>query len=169
MCVSVCTVCRCTYMCASRLSSKQTKKVPVWTEINRNKICFGCVSVCSWNQKLNYSVCLSFFWCFKHISKQPKQTELFWNKPKQTKTTLSFLKNTNMWNMLSICLFRFNRNTEILCFGLSKTTETDGAETSFGSSFGCFESKLVSKDTLFLSVRMNRVPLTLCLSSAVLK
>ncbi len=37
----------------------------------------------------------------------------------------------------------------------SETTETnlfvsDSAETSFGSSFGCFESKLVSKDTLYV-------------------
>jgi hypothetical protein len=49
------------------------------------------------------------------------------------------------------CLFRFNRNTETRCFGIEakqpKQTFCFG-ETSFGSSFGCFESKLVSKDTL---------------------
>jgi hypothetical protein len=31
------------------------------------------------------------------------------------------------------------------------TDFTESAEISFGSSFGCFESKLVSKDTLFPS------------------
>ncbi len=63
-------------------------------------------------------------------------------------------------NMLSIklfrllfCLFRFSRNTETLCFGieakqLKQTFGSDSAETSFGSSFGCFESKLVLKNTL---------------------
>ncbi len=30
----------------------------------------------------------------------------------------------------------------------NKRFVSDSAETSFGSSFGCFESKLVSKDTL---------------------
>ena len=30
----------------------------------------------------------------------------------------------------------------------NKRYVSDSAETSFGSSFGCFESKLVSKDTL---------------------
>ncbi len=54
---------------------------------------------------------------------------------------------------LIFCLFRFNRNTETRCFGIegiqrNKRFVSDSAETSFGSSFGCFESKLVSKDTL---------------------
>jgi hypothetical protein len=54
---------------------------------------------------------------------------------------------------LLFCLFRFSRNTETLCFGieakqLKQTFGSDGAETSFGSSFGCFESKLVLKNTL---------------------
>jgi hypothetical protein len=34
------------------------------------------------------------FLCFEPISKQPKQTDLFRNKPKQIKITLIFLKNT---------------------------------------------------------------------------
>ncbi len=47
------------------------------------------------------------------------------------------------------CLFRFNWNIETLCFGIEvkqpkQTLFSDSAETSFG----CFESKLVSKDTL---------------------
>jgi hypothetical protein len=38
---------------------------------------------------------------------------------------------------LVFCLFRFKRNIETLCFGIEAQT-----------SFDCFESKLVSKDTL---------------------
>ncbi len=38
----------------------------------------------------NKNFCL--FRCFEPISKQLKQTELFRNKPKQTETTLNFLK-----------------------------------------------------------------------------
>jgi hypothetical protein len=34
------------------------------------------------------------FRCFEPISKQPKETELFQNKPKQTETTINFMKNT---------------------------------------------------------------------------
>ncbi len=54
---------------------------------------------------------------------------------------------------LVFCLFRFNRNIETLCFGIERNIRnkrfvSDSAETSFGSSFGSFESKLVSKDTL---------------------
>jgi hypothetical protein len=54
---------------------------------------------------------------------------------------------------LLFCLFWFNRNTETLCFviepeQLKQTFRFEYAETSFGSSFGCFESKLVSKETL---------------------
>jgi hypothetical protein len=124
------------------------------------------------------------------ISKQPKQTELFRNKPKQIETTLNFLKNTYICSFklfgLVFCLFRFNRNIETLCFCIkakqpkqtvSKQTENKEktgktlnfkntkicslsnyfdwssvcAETGFGSSFGCFEWKLVSKDTLILA------------------
>jgi hypothetical protein len=104
---------------------------------------------------------------------KPKQTELFWNKPKQTKTTINFLqKYPNMLSFklfgLVFWLFQFIRNIETLCFDIEakepkqtvlKQTEkkrnnrnkrfvSDSAETSFGSSFGGFEWKLVSKDTL---------------------
>jgi hypothetical protein len=56
---------------------------------------------------------------------------------------------------LVFCLFRFNRNIETLCFGIEAKQPkqifcSDSAETSFGSSFGCFESKIVSKDTLIV-------------------
>ncbi len=54
-------------------------------------------------------------------AKQPKQT--FRNKPKQTETTLNFMiKYQNMHSIklfrLLFCLFRFNPNTETLCFGI---------------------------------------------------
>jgi hypothetical protein len=54
---------------------------------------------------------------------------------------------------LVFSLFQFNRNTETLCFGIeakqpNKCYVSDSARTSFGSSFSCFKSKLVSKDTL---------------------
>ncbi len=76
--------------------------------------------------------------------------------------TFSLILNAQIWakNMLSIklfrlafCLFRFNRNIETL-FSVQKRNNrnkcfvSDSAEASFGSSFGCFESKLVSKVTL---------------------
>jgi hypothetical protein len=58
---------------------------------------------------------------------------------------------------LVFCLFQFNRNIETLCFGIeannrNKRSVSDSAETRFGSSFGCFESKLVSKDTLVVTI-----------------
>ncbi len=61
------------------------------------------------------------------------------------------------------CLFRYNRNIETLCFDIEAKQPkqtffvSDNAETSFGSSFGCFESKLVSKDTLVRGFLTNSV------------
>ena len=66
----------------SRVSSKQTKII---FGSNRNKP----------KQDL-FRVCFGLFRCFEPISKQPKQTDLFRNKPKQTETTLNFLKNTHI-------------------------------------------------------------------------
>jgi hypothetical protein len=57
---------------------------------------------------------------------------------------------------LVFCLFRFYRNIETLCSGTEakqpKRFVSDSVKTSFGSSFGCFESKLVSKDTLHVPI-----------------
>jgi hypothetical protein len=52
-------------------------------------------------------------------------------------------------------LFRFNRNIETLCFCIERNNRnkhfvSESAETSFSSSFGCFELKLVSRDTLLI-------------------
>ena len=52
--------------------------------------------------------------------------------------------------LVDLFLFRFNQNTETRCFGMEpkQTFFFDSFETSFGSIFGCFESKLVLLDTL---------------------
>jgi hypothetical protein len=57
---------------------------------------------------------------FEPISKQPKQTGLFRDKPKQTKTTLNFWKNFQIYSLLnclggsSVCF----GSIETLCFGI---------------------------------------------------
>jgi hypothetical protein len=89
--------------------------------------------------------------CFGIEPKQPKQTV-----SKQTKTNRNnpkFVKKIPKYALITLfqllfCVFRFNRNTETLCFGIEPKQTKQSAETSFGSSFGCFESKLVSKYTL---------------------
>ncbi len=79
---------------------------------------------------------------------------------KQAETTLYFLKKYP--NMLSIklfrllfCLFQFNQNPKTFCFSIKATRNKrfvlDSSKTSFGSSFGCFESKLVSKESKLVS------------------
>ncbi len=72
------------------------KKMSVRIETNRNKICFGCVSVCFVKPRTTI-FCL--FRCFEPISKQPKQTELFRIKLKQTEATLNFQKNTKICSL----------------------------------------------------------------------
>jgi hypothetical protein len=63
-----------------RVSSKQSIFFfLVRTETNRNSICFGCFSVCFAKPKKKFS---GLFRCFGPVSKQPKQTEFFQNKPK---------------------------------------------------------------------------------------
>jgi hypothetical protein len=58
----------------------EKKNFSVRTETNRNKICFAFVSVCFVKPKIFF---FGLFRCFEPISKQPKQTELFRNEPKQ--------------------------------------------------------------------------------------
>ncbi len=60
------------------------------------------------------------FRCFEPISKQPKQTDLFRNKPKQTETTLNFGENVQIYSLLH-CLgesFVCFGSIETLCFGI---------------------------------------------------
>ncbi len=93
------------------------KIISVRTETNQNKIRIGFVSVCFMKPKTKN---FGLFRCFEPISKQPKQTELFHNKPKQTETTLNFLKNTQIYSLLnclggsSVCF----DSIETLCFGI---------------------------------------------------
>jgi hypothetical protein len=54
----------------------------VRTETNRNSICFGCFLVCFTKPK---NIFFGLFRCFGPVSKQPKQTEFYRNKLKQTK------------------------------------------------------------------------------------
>jgi hypothetical protein len=62
----------------------------------------------------------ALFRCFEPISKQPKQIDLFRNKPKQTETTLNFWKNLQIYSLLnclggsSVCF----GSIETLCFGI---------------------------------------------------
>jgi hypothetical protein len=93
------------------VSSKQTK---INFGSNRNKICFAFVSVCFMKPKTKN---FGLFQCFKPISKQPKQTDLFSNKPKQTETTLNFLKNTQIYSLLN-CLCGSS-----VCFGSIETSK----------------------------------------------
>jgi hypothetical protein len=54
----------------------------VRTETNRNYICFGWFSVCFAKPGILF---FGLFRCFGSVSKQPKQTVLFRNKPKKWK------------------------------------------------------------------------------------
>ncbi len=101
----------------TRVSSKQTKKIQFELKQNLFRLCFGLFR--ETNNKKFWFVSISFglFWCFEPISKQPKQTELFQNKPKQTETTLNFLKNTKICS-ISNC-FRWSS----VCFGSIKASK----------------------------------------------
>ncbi len=65
----------------------EKKKFSVRTETNRNKICFAFVSVCFVKPKIFF---FGLFRCFEPVSKQPKQTELFRNEPKQSAFSKDF-------------------------------------------------------------------------------
>jgi hypothetical protein len=104
----------------SRVSSKQTK---INFGSNQNKICFVFFSVCFVKPKIKN---FGLFQCYKPKSKQPKQTELFRNKLKQTETNGNNPKFSEKYpKILSFklfgrvfCLFRFNRNIKTLCFSI---------------------------------------------------
>ncbi len=153
------------------------RKFSVRTETNRNKICCGCVSVCFVKPKTkNFGMfwCLDLYWnnwkkqnCFETNRNNPKFSEkyqnmlsikLFWMvfclfwfnrnvktlcfgiEPKQAKQTVTKQTKTNRNNP--------NFFEKIPKYALYHTVSVAGAETSFGSSFGRFQSKLISKDTL---------------------
>ncbi len=79
-------------------------------------------------------------------------------QPKQTKTTRNFLKNTKICRYQTVLVslpfdLVQSKHKNSLFFYRRETTETKVLfrivpKLVFGSSFGCFESKLASKDTL---------------------
>jgi hypothetical protein len=96
----------------SRVSSKQTKII---FGSNRNKLKQDLFRVCLVCFVKPVTKSFGLFRCFEPISKQPKPTELFRNKPKQTETTLNFLKSTQIYSLLN-CL-----GGSSVCFGSIKT------------------------------------------------
>jgi hypothetical protein len=113
-----------------RVSSKQTK---INFGSNRNKPkqdLFRVCSVCFMKPKRKK---FGLFRCFEPISKQPKPTDLFRNKPKQTETTLNFpekfpyILSFKLFGWV-FCLFRFNQNS--LFRYRSETTETNCFKTN---------------------------------------
>ncbi len=75
-----CSTAKCTHVGSQGVLETKQKKF----RLNGNKICFGCVSVCFVKTKTkNFGFFVSV--CFEPISKQPKQIELFRNKPEQPK------------------------------------------------------------------------------------
>jgi hypothetical protein len=94
------------FLCTT-VSSKQSNNI---FGLNRNKpklICFGC----SVKPKTKH---FGLFRCFEPISKQPKQTELFRNKPENPKI---FWKYQNLLFIkmfqLVFSLFWFNRKSKL--------------------------------------------------------
>ncbi len=78
----------------------------VWTETNRNSICFSCFSVCFAKSK---NIFFGLFRCFGQVSKQPKQTELGENKPEQTETNRKNRQKTFPIRVSSKQLIFFSR------------------------------------------------------------
>jgi hypothetical protein len=80
-------------------------------ETNKNKF-LGFLSVCFVNPQQKISFCYGLIRCFEPISKQPKQTELFRNKPKSetNRKNPNFFENTQIYSLLnclggsSVCL-----------------------------------------------------------------
>ena len=78
--------------------SRNEKKIfLIRTETNRNKICFGCVSVCFVKPKTKI---YGLFRCFEHISKQPKQKFFGFHETN---------RNKRETDLVSVC-FGSNRN-----------------------------------------------------------
>ncbi len=144
----------------------------------------------SWNQKQKNLVCLGLFGCFEPLSKQPKQTELFHTKLKQTETTQHFLKNTKICS-LSNCfvgllfvslqskhwnsLFRYSsETTETNCFETNcfetnknnpkfseKNTKICSLSNCFGCSSVCFGSIETTKPSVF-GIKAKQLKQTFC-------
>jgi hypothetical protein len=106
--------------------------VSVRTETNRNSMCFG-------------SVLVFFAVCFE--TNQNKNS-VFRNKPKLKINT--FLCNGHgrghgqgYFSIVSVC-FGWSFGVSVISKNRNKRLVSDSVETSFGSSFGYIETKLVS-------------------------
>jgi hypothetical protein len=85
---------------------------PKQTETQSVSVLFQFVSR---NQKTIFSVYFGLFRCFGSVSKQPKQTELCRNKPKQTETNQKISKKRSPWG---------SRNSKFFSRFEPKQTET---------------------------------------------
>ncbi len=140
--------------CPGRVSSKQKQtKFLVRTKTNRNKICFGCVSVCFMKPETKIrcvSVCFSVLNLYQNNGNKKNCFEINRNNPKFSE---------KYQNMLSIklfqfvfCLFRFNQSTETLCFGIeAKQT------VSKGRCFAVSPPQLCSSVTSYLTLASSAV------------
>jgi hypothetical protein len=104
---------------AKRSVSKQTKtnrNNPKFSKKYQNMLFIKLLVFCLFRFNRNIeSLCFGIH--------QNNRNKLFRNKPKQTETTLNFLKkdqNIPSFTLFRLLfyLFRFNQNTETLCFGL---------------------------------------------------
>jgi hypothetical protein len=89
------------------------------------------------------------------------RNKLFRNKPKQTETNRNNPKQHKMYEEIPMYALYQTVSVGLLFVSVqskhrNKHFVWDDAETSFGSSFGCFESKLVSKDTLHVTLLIDR-------------
>ncbi len=105
----------------------------VQTETRSVSVVFRFVS---WNQQQKSYVCFVLFRGFKPLSKQPKQTDLFWNKAKQTKTTLNFLKITKKGALLNCYSW------PSVCFGSIKTSKLSVLVKKWNNRNKLFQNKL---------------------------
>jgi hypothetical protein len=98
------------YGLLTRVSSKRTKQISGRTETNRNKICFGCVSVCFVNQKQKIRF-VSVFRTYIETTETNKTVS------KQTEITQNFRKYTKICS-LSNCF-----GWSSVCFGSIETSK----------------------------------------------
>ncbi len=148
---------------------------PSTTVVNRpsNSICLPIVHIYS-REKKEYDKNLCSYRIFEINVSNPKkrnnQTNCFETNPKNRKKTkkrkkrkkrknpklsvknnkICSLSNCFGWTSVSFGSIETSRLSDSVLKqnNRNKHFVSDSAETSFGSSFGCFESKLVSKDTL---------------------
>ncbi len=160
----------------ARVSSKQTKNISVRTKTNRNKICFGCVSVCfvkPEEKKFRFVlVCFgvsNLYWnnwnkqnCFKTNRNNPKFSE---------KYQICSLSNCFGWSFVCFgsietlkSLFRYRTETNYFETNQSKPKQTEinrnnpkffekqNKICSLSHCFGCFSVCFGSIETPKFSV-----------------